>query len=56
MSAADYVGRLSTVSAYLVLPPPQREQVLGRIERALPEAVEIDADLTVHLARRRHER
>ncbi|MFJ7201319.1 MULTISPECIES: class I SAM-dependent methyltransferase [unclassified Streptomyces] len=53
MSAADYVGQLSTVSAYLVLPPSEREQVFGRIMRVLPETVEIDADITVHLARRR---
>lgn len=53
MSAADYVGQLSTVSAYLVLPPLDREQVFGRIMRVLPGTVEIAADLTVHLARRR---
>jgi SAM-dependent methyltransferase len=52
MSAADYVGLLSTISAYLELPPPDREQVYTRISRALPEAVDITADLTVHLARR----
>ncbi|MDX3432882.1 SAM-dependent methyltransferase [Streptomyces sp. ME01-18a] len=54
MSASDYVGHLSTVSAYLMLPAGEREQVFGRILRVLPETVEIDADLTVHLARRRH--
>ncbi|MEU2681499.1 hypothetical protein ABZ638_31945 [Streptomyces sp. NPDC007107] len=53
MSASDYVGHLSTVSAYLVLPAGERDQVFGRIMRVLPETVEIDADLTVHLARRR---
>ncbi|MFJ8861602.1 class I SAM-dependent methyltransferase [Streptomyces sp. NPDC102451] len=52
MSALDYVGQLSTISAYLVLPAREREQVFGRIMRVLPETVEIDADLTVHLARR----
>ncbi|MFR9778318.1 class I SAM-dependent methyltransferase [Micromonospora sp. MS34] len=56
MSARDYVGHLSTVSAYLELPPPVREQVYRLIEQVLPETVEIDADITVHLARRRHER
>lgn len=53
MSAADYVGQLSTISAYLVLPSPEREQVFSRITGVLPETVEIAADITVHLARRR---
>ncbi|MFI6848956.1 SAM-dependent methyltransferase [Kitasatospora sp. NBC_00085] len=56
VSAREYVGRLSTVSAYLVLPPAEQEQVFRRIMRALPETVEITADITVHLARRRHDR
>jgi SAM-dependent methyltransferase len=51
MSAGDFVGHLSTVSAYLVLPAPAREQVFSRILQVLPERVELDADLTVHLAR-----
>lgn len=54
MAAADYVGHLSTVSAYLVLPPLVRERVFRRIEQVLPARVEIVADITVHLARRRH--
>ncbi|MFI6322103.1 class I SAM-dependent methyltransferase [Nonomuraea sp. NPDC050556] len=52
MSAADYVGHLSTVSAYLVLPPADREQVFQQILRVLPDTVEIAADVTAHLARR----
>lgn len=55
MTARDYVGLLSTVSAYLVLPAADREEVYRRIMRVLPEAVEIDSDITVHLARRRGE-
>ncbi|MBB4927929.1 class I SAM-dependent methyltransferase [Kitasatospora kifunensis] len=55
MSARDYVGHLSTISAYLVLPASEQEQVFGQIMRVLPETVEIAADITVHLARRRHE-
>ncbi|MFJ8533922.1 class I SAM-dependent methyltransferase [Streptomyces sp. NPDC093591] len=55
MSARDYVGYLSTVSAYLVLPPPAQEQVFAQIGRVLPEVVEIAADITAHLARRRYE-
>lgn len=53
MSAHDYVGYLSTVSAYLELPAPVQEQVYDRIMRVLPETVEITADIIVHLARRR---
>ncbi|WP_410534737.1 class I SAM-dependent methyltransferase [Streptomyces sp. KL2] len=56
MSASDYVGRLSTVSAYLVLPDAKRDRVFSRIARVLPGTVEIVADITVHLARRREER
>jgi SAM-dependent methyltransferase len=55
VSAHDYVGHLSTVSAYLVLPAADREQVFRRIMRVLPERVEMAADITVHLARRRDE-
>ncbi|MFD5191705.1 hypothetical protein ACFWMU_26780 [Streptomyces sp. NPDC058357] len=56
MSASDYLGPLSTVSAYLVLSAGERQQVFGQIGRVLPETVGIAADITVHLARRRHER
>jgi hypothetical protein len=55
MSARDYVGYLSTVSAYLGLPASEQEQVYSRIRQVLPERVEIAADITVHLARRRCE-
>ena len=55
MSARGYVGHLSTVSAYLQLPALEQEQVYGQIMRVLPETVEIAADITVHLARRRRE-
>ncbi|WP_354644514.1 class I SAM-dependent methyltransferase [Kitasatospora camelliae] len=53
MRAADYVGYLSTVSAYLQLPPLRRRQAYDAIARVLPETVGISADLTVHVARRR---
>jgi SAM-dependent methyltransferase len=53
MAARDYVGYLSTVSAYLELSAPVQEQVYSEISAVLPETVEISADLTVHLARRR---
>ncbi|GIF41537.1 class I SAM-dependent methyltransferase [Actinoplanes xinjiangensis] len=52
MSAADFTGHLSTVSAYLELPPATRGQVFRRIEQVLPETVELTADIIVHLARR----
>jgi SAM-dependent methyltransferase len=55
MSARDYVGHLSTISAYLELPISEQEQVYSRIMQVLPETVEIAADITVHLARRRCE-
>jgi hypothetical protein len=55
MSARDYIGHLSTISAYLQLPAPEQEQVYSRIMRVLPERVQIAADITVHLARRRCE-
>ena len=55
MSARDYVGHLSTVSAYLELPTSEQEQIFCRITQVLPETVEITADITVHLARRRCE-
>jgi SAM-dependent methyltransferase len=52
MSARYYVDHLSTISAYLELPISEQEQVYSRIVEALPETVEIAADITVHLARR----
>ncbi|MEV4417664.1 class I SAM-dependent methyltransferase [Catellatospora sp. NPDC049609] len=52
MSARDYVGHLSTISAYLVLPAATQDQIYRRILRVLPDTVEIDADIIVHLARR----
>jgi SAM-dependent methyltransferase len=55
MSACDYVGYLSTVSAYLQLPTSAQEQVYRQIMQVLPETVEVAADITVHLARRRSE-
>jgi len=56
MSARDYLGHLSTISAYLALPASQQQRVYSRIRQVLPESVELAADITVHLARRRRER
>lgn len=55
MSARDYVGHLSTISAHLELPTSERAQVYSQIVQVLPETVELPADITVHLARRRCE-
>ncbi|MFF4168093.1 hypothetical protein [Streptomyces sp. NPDC001741] len=55
MSAPDYVGYLSTVSAYLQLPQSKRQQAYDAITRVLPQRVEIAADIIAHLARRRSE-
>jgi SAM-dependent methyltransferase len=52
VSAEDYVGHLSTISAYLELPGSKREQAFERFRRLLPDEVDLVADLKVHLARR----
>ncbi|WP_433021433.1 class I SAM-dependent methyltransferase [Kribbella sp. CA-294648] len=52
MSAHDYVGQLSTVSAYVMLQPADRDQVFRRILEVLPETVELNAEIHTHLARR----
>jgi SAM-dependent methyltransferase len=52
VSPEDWVGHLSTVSAYLVLPEAARREVLRRIADVLPDRVEVRADVVLHLARR----
>jgi SAM-dependent methyltransferase len=52
MSAQDYIGQLSTISAYVMLPAADRDEVFRRILQVLPETVEVDAEVTAHLARR----
>jgi SAM-dependent methyltransferase len=51
LSDREYVGHLSTISAYLELPDPVREYVLHRILQVLPQRVTLVADITLHLAR-----
>ena len=51
MPASDYIGYLSTVSAYLELPDHVRNDILVRILDVLPPRVDVVADITVHLAR-----
>ncbi len=53
VSANDYVGHLSTISAYLELSEAVREHVFDRILKVLPEQVAVAADVTLHLARLR---
>lgn len=55
MSADEYLGLLSTVSAYISLAGSVHDQVLERIRQVLPQTVQLTADITVHLARRRSE-
>ncbi|WP_432945194.1 class I SAM-dependent methyltransferase [Kribbella sp. CA-253562] len=52
MSDHEYVAHLSTISAYLQLPEPARLQVLAEVLQVLPLEVTMNADLTLHLARR----
>jgi SAM-dependent methyltransferase len=54
LTADDYVGHLTTVSAYLQLPPSDQRNVFRAIRQDLPEQVEVVADVIVHLARRRN--
>jgi len=51
MSAADYLGHLSTVSAYRLLPDGVRAEAFARIRDALPGEVGVTADIVLHLAR-----
>jgi SAM-dependent methyltransferase len=53
MSAADFIGHLSTVSAYVMLTPADRDEVFRRTAQVLPATVEVDAEITAHLACRR---
>ncbi len=53
VSADFYVGHLGTVSAYLQLDAPAREEVFRQIRAVLPPQVTIAADLTLHVARLR---
>jgi SAM-dependent methyltransferase len=51
-SAEEFVGRLATVSAYLLLSPAVRAETLCRVRSVLPPQVEVDATVQVALARR----
>lgn len=51
MSAEEYVGHLSTLSAYLQLSAAVRAEVFDLVLGVLPAHVTLNADLTLHLAR-----
>ena len=48
----EYIGYLSTLSAYLVLEPPVRQDVLHRITAVVPDQVRLDLSVGLHLGRR----
>jgi len=52
-TAEDYLRRLGTVSAYVVLSSEARREALARIGAVLPDQFDIDATVHVSLARRR---
>ncbi|MEU0095112.1 class I SAM-dependent methyltransferase [Kribbella sp. NPDC006257] len=54
ISANDYIGHLSTLSAYVMLQPTTRDQVFRQILRVLPETVELNTQVDVHLTRRQN--
>ncbi len=49
----EFVGRLGTVSAYLMLAPEERAEAFERIRGVLPERFELDGAVQLILARRR---
>jgi SAM-dependent methyltransferase len=51
VSRHDFLHQLATVSAYLLLTPEARADVLGRIGAVLPDEVRVDRTVTLHLAR-----
>jgi trans-aconitate methyltransferase len=48
----EYIGYLSTLSAYLQLEPAQRTEVLHRVAEVVPAQVRLDLTVGLHLARR----
>ena len=56
VSRDDFLHELSTVSAYLVLTPEARVDVLRRIAAVLPARVPLDRTVTLHLARTKESR
>jgi SAM-dependent methyltransferase len=52
MRADDYLAGLATISAYVVLPGPERAELLAMLRTLLPDEVEVSEDVRVQLARR----
>lgn len=51
-TAADFLGRLATVSAYLMLSAEARAEALDRVGAVLPDRVDVDSTVRLFLARR----
>jgi trans-aconitate methyltransferase len=51
-TAAQFVGRLATVSAYLMLSSEARADALRRVRAVLPDRFEVDTTVEIVLARR----
>ena len=51
-SRSEHLAVLGTLSAYLQLAPTERDALLIRIGAVLPDEVEVDATVRLHLARR----
>ncbi|HEU5265063.1 MAG TPA: class I SAM-dependent methyltransferase [Jatrophihabitans sp.] len=51
-AAAEFVGRLSTVSAYLALEPEHRAELLRQVRAVLPDHVDVDTTVQLTLGRR----
>ena len=52
ITAAEFVGRLATVSAYLRLTSRQRVEALRKVRAVLPDLVDVDTTVHLSLARR----
>jgi hypothetical protein len=52
MTAADFVARVATVSAYLTLTPEHRAEVLRQVRAVLADQVDIDTTVQLALGRR----
>jgi SAM-dependent methyltransferase len=52
VDSEEFIGYLSTVSAYLQLPPPEHREVLRRIANVLPAELRLDASVRLAVARR----
>ena len=52
VSRKEYVGHLSTLSAYLRLSYEERQDVLRKVSELVPTPVRLDASVLLQLARR----